>query len=81
MFIKRLQHISKRHLVQNNITYYKHLRFSLNNSIIMFKGGIKGILHGIFPGLYETFTKDTIDKLNKRMQIQINENKKKEIIN
>lgn len=48
------------------LTYYQHMKGSLDYSYLLFKGSIKASIHAIFPFLFETSTSDTVDKIREK---------------
>ena len=50
------------------LTYYQHMRGSLDYSYLLFKGSIKASIHAIFPFLFETSTSDTVDNIREKLE-------------
>lgn len=45
------------------MSYVQHLKLSLYFSYILFKGGLKAVLHGFIPDMYITSTSDLSTQL------------------
>ena len=55
----------KKHLKDVNMTYSEHLLRASKFSLLFIKGSFKSLIHGIFPGVYQTAATKTIDELEK----------------
>jgi len=58
---------TSKHLKENNITYFSHLRRSMYFSTIFFIASIEAFIHALYPDLYQTSSTDTVILLNKEL--------------
>ena len=71
------------HLKRNSVGYLPHMLFSLRISYYGFKLVFFGVLHAIFPFLFDDKSTRTIRQLNKMIELEVhnkNSRKIKEII-
>lgn len=47
-----------KHLNKVNMSYFEHMKHSLSISKMYFEGGVKAILHAVYPNVYETSSTD-----------------------
>ena len=50
------------------MTYFEHLKLSLNFSLLMFTGSIKAIIHAFLPDYYITSTSEINKKITTMIQ-------------
>jgi len=50
------------------MTYFQHMKFSLNLSYRFFKGSIFAFIHAIYPDIYITYSSDLINDIQKDMK-------------
>lgn len=58
----------ERHLNDVDMTYIQHLVFALSLSRKLSIGAIRGLIHGLFPGLYVTSVSDLVAELNQMLK-------------
>ena len=75
-FILNEYKIIEKHLKEVNMTYYEHLRHSLNFSKVFMDASYKAYIHAILPSKYQTTSTDLTRKLNEIVKIQNDKNKK-----
>jgi hypothetical protein len=56
------------HLKKQNMTYLSHMRQAFYLGYRLCASGVKVIVHGIFPDVYETAATETINELHKEIQ-------------
>lgn len=61
MLIKK----SIKHLKENNMGYWEHLKFAFSHGIRCIKAGVLLILHSIIPALFPKTGSKLVNKLNK----------------
>tara|TARA_Y100001958_G_C21179929_1_gene510010 strand:+ start:677 stop:877 length:201 start_codon:yes stop_codon:yes gene_type:complete len=45
--------------------YYSHCKISMKCAFLLFVGGVKAVIHGIYPDIFITSTSDTILSIQK----------------
>lgn len=53
------------HLKENNMSYYKHIKFAGKNGLNCIKAGISLITHGFIPAIFPRAGSQLVNKLNK----------------
>ena len=52
-----------RHLVENNVSYFQHMKIAAGLSITLTFSGMLCLIHAIFPFLFSTTATDTASKI------------------
>ena len=60
-----------KHLNENNLTYYEHLKRSLSFYNELQVGAIKASVHAFIPFLFETSTTDLVNKLKEELEQEL----------
>lgn len=56
---------SIKHLKDNNMSYYEHIKFAGKHGLSCIKAGIFLIIHGVIPALFPRAGSKLVNKLNK----------------
>lgn len=56
-----------KHLDKVNMSYFEHMKHSLSLSRLYFEGGVKAIVHAVYPSAYETSSTDIQKKINNKL--------------
>ena len=56
---------SIKHLKDNNMSYYEHIKFAGKHGLSCVKAGIFLIIHGLIPALFPRAGSKLVNKLNK----------------
>tara|TARA_Y100000389_G_scaffold197828_2_gene233188 strand:+ start:2746 stop:3087 length:342 start_codon:yes stop_codon:yes gene_type:complete len=68
-----------KHLNENNLTYYEHLKRSLSFYNELQTGAIKASVHAFIPFLFENSTTDLVNKLKEELEQELEEDPESEI--
>jgi len=49
------------------MSYFQHMKHSLSLSKLYFEGGVKAIVHAVYPNAYETSSTDIQKKINNKL--------------
>lgn len=55
------------HLNKVNMSYFEHMKHSLSLSKMYFEGGVKAIVHAVYPNVYETSITDIQKEINNKL--------------
>ncbi len=59
------------HLDEMKLTYFEHMRLSLNYAVILFISCIKALIHSFIPDLFVTSTTECISEINNELKKHI----------
>ncbi len=66
---------SKKHLQNNNMTYWQHFLFASSHGLSCMKAGILLVCHSILPAIFEHAGSDLVSDLNKSFTDHRNKDK------
>ena len=56
-----------KHLVDQNLTYFQHLRFAWGLALQLLIGSLISLVHGILPFIFITSVSDRVNNLNEEL--------------
>ena len=60
-----------KHLEENNISYWKHLKFSMTQSTICLKAAFFLFVHSLFPNVFESNGSKAVSKVADNLKIAV----------
>lgn len=58
----------KKHLIENNFTYFEHFKFATKNALFLLYAGLVLIIHAFFPFVFTETASIVVKKINKNFE-------------